>query len=86
VRAETLGHDAGAELRADLQAAVALDAHAADQILVYAALAGGATSFSTRALSEHARTVIWLLEQFVPKRIAVQEGEGRVQVRIADRS
>jgi RNA 3'-terminal phosphate cyclase (ATP) len=71
VRAETLGESAGAELAADLAAGAALDAHAADQVLVYLALARGESSFTARGLSSHARTAMWLLPQFLPVRFAV---------------
>ena len=70
VRAETLGDQAGAELAADLAAGAALDVHAADQVLVYFALAG-AGRFTTREVTNHARTAIWLIEQFLPVRFAI---------------
>lgn len=75
VRAETLGAEVGAELAADLAARATVDVHAADQILVYAALAGGESSFTARELTCHARTAMWLIEQFLPVRFtAVPQG------------
>jgi len=68
VRAETLGERVGASLRDDLEAGASLDVHAADQLLVYLALAGGKSVFTTRTLSSHARTAMWLIEQFLPAR------------------
>ncbi len=68
VPAETLGERVGASLRDDLEAGASLDVHAADQLLVYLALAGGRSVFTTRALSSHARTAMWLIEQFLPAR------------------
>jgi RNA 3'-phosphate cyclase len=70
VRAETLGDEAGAELAADLAAGAALDVHAADQVLVYLALAGSG-SYTTRIVTSHARTAMWLIEQFLPVRFEV---------------
>jgi len=70
VRAETLGEAAGAELAADYAAGAALDIHAADQVLVWLALAGGGR-FTAREVTSHARTAIWLIEQFLPVRFAV---------------
>ena len=76
LRAEVLGETVGTELAADLDAGAALDLHAADQMPVYLALAGGQSSFTTRELTEHARTAIWLIEQFLPVRFATsREGE-----------
>ncbi len=66
VRAETLGTAAGVELAADLAASVALDVHAADQLLVWLALADGESLFTTREVTPHARTAMGLIQQFVP--------------------
>lgn len=72
VRAETLGQAVGAELAADMAAGAALDIHGADQALVYMAMANGRSSFTTRAVSGHARTAMWLLEQFLPVQFSAQ--------------
>jgi RNA 3'-phosphate cyclase len=71
VRAETLGEAVGSEIRRDLVLGVALDRHAADQLIVYLALAGGVSSFTTAEASAHATTAIWLAEQFLPVRFEV---------------
>jgi len=71
VRAETLGAAAGRELAAELASGANLDVHAADQVLVYLALAPTGSSFAVREVSSHARTTIWLLEQFLDARIGV---------------
>jgi RNA 3'-phosphate cyclase len=76
VRAEALGEAAGRELAADLAAGATLDVHAADQILVYLALAGGRSSFLAREISSHARTAIWLIGKFLPARFEIDEGRG----------
>jgi RNA 3'-phosphate cyclase len=68
VRAEALGEAVGTELRADIGSGAALDRHAADQILIYLALAGGRSSVTTRAITLHAQTAMWLIEQFLPVR------------------
>lgn len=79
VRAEQLGEDAGHALRAELEAGAALDIHAADQLLIYAAQAQGPSRFTVRDVSLHARTVMWLIEQFLPVRFRV-EPRGRLQL------
>jgi RNA 3'-phosphate cyclase len=76
IRAETLGAAVGTELHDDLTAGVGLDVHAADQMLVYLALARGG-SFSTRLLSSHAQTAIWLIEQFLPVHFQKAALDGR---------
>lgn len=83
VRAEALGESAGAELARDLALAVALDVHAADQLIVYLALAcaaGGTASFTTAEASAHTTTAIWLAEQFLPVRFSVQRRERCVEI------
>jgi RNA 3'-terminal phosphate cyclase len=75
VRAEALGEAVGAELAADMASGAALDLHAADQVLVYLALAEGPSSFTVRAVSSHARTAMWLIPQFLAVRFSV-ESEG----------
>ena len=71
VRAETLGQSVAAELALELASGATLDEHAADQVLVFLAMANGASSFLTREVSSHASTAMWLLEQFLPVKFAV---------------
>jgi RNA 3'-terminal phosphate cyclase (ATP) len=72
VRAEMLGEAVGRELAADMASGAMLDVHAADQILVYLAMAKGKSSFTTREVSSHARTAMWLIPQFLPVRFRVE--------------
>ncbi|MGQ0651229.1 MAG: RNA 3'-terminal phosphate cyclase, partial [Betaproteobacteria bacterium] len=72
VRAETIGSTTGAALAAELASGASLDEHAADQVLVYAALASGVSRFTVRELSGHARTAIWLIEHFVDTRFSFE--------------
>jgi RNA 3'-phosphate cyclase len=83
VRAETLGAAAGAELAADMASGASLDVHAADQILVYTALAQGSSRFSVREVSSHARTAMWLIQQFLPVRFALEEHPGLISIHTA---
>jgi RNA 3'-phosphate cyclase len=80
VRAETLGAAAGAELAADIASGAHLDVHAADQVLVYAALASGASRFSVREVSSHARTAMWLIGHFLPVRFRLGERDGLISI------
>ncbi len=82
VRAEQLGMDVGDELAADIGAGVSLDVHASDQLLVYLALAGGKSRFTTRILSSHAQTTIWLIEQFLPLRFKTASCSGGVSIAV----
>lgn len=83
VRAEALGEAVGRELKADLEAGVTADAHAADQLLIYLALAGGTSSFTTRELTSHAQTAMWLIARFLPVRFASERADGAFCIRVA---
>lgn len=85
VPAERLGEAAALELASDLAAGVALDVHAADQVLVYLALARGPSLFTARQWSSHAATTAWLIGRLLPARFAVTEGKDRVRVEVAPR-
>jgi len=82
VRAERLGQIAAEGLAADLRARATLDVHAADQMLVFLALARGESRFRVCELSSHASTAIWLLERFAAARFVVQADAGAVRVRV----
>jgi RNA 3'-terminal phosphate cyclase (ATP) len=83
VRAEALGEAVGREIAQDMAAGASLDLHAADQVLVYLAMARGTSSFTARAVSSHAATAMWLIPQFLPVRFAVEQADGLVRVRAA---
>jgi len=69
IPAEQIAELAAHALQAELRAAISMDVHAADQLLVYLALAGRPAHFTTRAFSSHAQSTAWLIEQFLPVRI-----------------
>jgi RNA 3'-terminal phosphate cyclase (ATP) len=48
-----------------------VDLHLADQLLIYAALADGKTSYSTSAISEHLRTNAYIISKFLPREIGI---------------
>jgi RNA 3'-terminal phosphate cyclase (ATP) len=85
VRAEALGAAVAAELGADMASGAELDLHAADQVLLYLAMARDPSSFTTRALSSHARTAMWLIEQFLPARFAVEADGALARVSVTPR-
>jgi RNA 3'-terminal phosphate cyclase (ATP)/RNA 3'-terminal phosphate cyclase (GTP) len=66
----------GRELRADLEAGVTADLYAADQLLVYLALAGGESWFTARELTSHAETAMWLIGRFLPVRFTAERAGG----------
>jgi RNA 3'-terminal phosphate cyclase (ATP)/RNA 3'-terminal phosphate cyclase (GTP) len=66
IPAERLGTQAGQALHRELSGGTTLDVHAADQLLIYMALAGGTSAFRVCSLSSHARTTLWLLKRLMP--------------------
>lgn len=66
VPAERIGRDTARALRRDIEAQAAIDIHAADQLLIYAAQAHAASRITVRELTLHAQTVLWLLPHFLP--------------------
>jgi RNA 3'-terminal phosphate cyclase len=86
VPAEALGEAVGTALAAELASGASLDVHAADQLLVYLALAGGRSQFRAREFSSHARTTACLLESLLGTRVSTQGGAGAVQVEVCPAS
>jgi RNA 3'-phosphate cyclase len=85
VPAETIATRAAQALAVELDAGVALDLHASDQLLIYLALADRASQFTAREFSSHARTTAWLLEQFLPVRVDAAPAGGAVRIDVAPR-
>jgi RNA 3'-phosphate cyclase len=85
VPAERLGQAAADELVHDLGALASLDIHAADQVLLYCALAKGESRFSTREISGHTETTMWLLEEVLKTQFEMVQVEGVSQVRVLPR-
>ena len=61
---EAIGHFVANSLLADLAAGGTVDRHAADQLVLFGALAAGVSRYVTPALTDHLETNLWLAEQF----------------------
>lgn len=85
VPAERLGDAAARELHAVLESGATLDTHAADQLLVYMALADGPSRFRAQRLSSHAETAVWLVGQFLPMRAQIVPDGRCVMVSVTPR-
>jgi len=64
-RAEKVGEEAAIALLNDIESGATIDARAADQVLVYAAMASGPSEFLAREVTEHMKTMMWLLGSFL---------------------
>ncbi|MDI6888853.1 MAG: RNA 3'-terminal phosphate cyclase [Methanocellales archaeon] len=73
--AEEVGREAAEPLLMELSSGASVDVHLADQLIPYMALAEGKSSVTTRELTVHTKTNIWVVEQFLDVEFDVQENE-----------
>lgn len=76
--AEAVATGAAKSLRSYLASSAPVGAHLADQLLLPMALAGGGV-FRTLAITDHTRTNMALIEQFLPVKFTVKEREAGVK-------
>ncbi len=72
LRAEKVGSTAAVSILQELKPGAGVDIYLADQLIPYLALARGG-SFTTRSLTPHARTNIWVTEQFLDVKFNIKE-------------
>lgn len=61
----------------------AVDSHLADQLVLPTALAAGESCWTTSEVTDHLRTVLWLVEKFLPIRVAlIESANGPAMVRL----
>ena len=72
--AERVADEAADALLAYLESDAALDAHLADQLLLPLAFAAAPSVFTTEAITDHLRTLAWLLETFGVAQVRFTEG------------
>jgi RNA 3'-terminal phosphate cyclase (ATP) len=79
--AEQVADAAVEPLLAYLGSGAAVDAHLADQLVPFCALAAAASTFTCPAISLHLETVAWVVRQFLPVRIQLEARRpARVQI------
>ncbi|RZN35478.1 MAG: RNA 3'-terminal phosphate cyclase [Methanosarcinales archaeon] len=77
--AEVVGSDAADNIIRELNSKAAVDIYLADQLIPYMAMAKSGL-FTTRELSLHAKTNIWVSEQFTDARFDVTQSDQVVRV------
>ncbi len=80
--AERVGEEAARRLLRELQGKGAVDAHLADQLVVWMALAEGPCEITTSALTDHMRSAAEVAAALAGAKVTF-EGEGPVRVRCA---
>ena len=64
-RAEIVGREAADELISELRVESAFDRHLADQMMVFGAVAGGSTRYTTSEITSHCRSNAYVIEKFL---------------------
>jgi len=70
-RAEHVGHEAGEAAARFVAAGRPVDAHLADQLMLYMALAPGGSVLEVEEITQHARTNALVVETLLPKRFVL---------------
>ncbi len=82
LRAEKVGELAAEAILSELMSGAGMDIYLADQLIPYLALAEGG-SFTTRVITPHTKTNIWVTEQFLDVKFKIEELEtGLFRVRV----
>ncbi len=79
LRAEKVGESAAEAIFQELSSGAGVDIYLADQLIPYIALAGGG-SFTTRTITMHTKTNIWVTEQFIDVKFKIEEEKGLFRV------
>ncbi|MDO9098365.1 MAG: RNA 3'-terminal phosphate cyclase, partial [Candidatus Methanoperedens sp.] len=72
LKAEKVGELAAEAILSELKSGAGVDAYLADQLIPYLALAEGG-SFTTRVITPHTKTNIWVTEQFLDVKFKIEE-------------
>ncbi len=68
-----IGKSVARNLIEDLRTGAAVDRHLADQVIIFAALAKGTTSYKIPEITDHVRSNLWLAEKILGARSEVAE-------------
>jgi RNA 3'-terminal phosphate cyclase len=77
---EAVGLEAAEKLHAELSAKPTVDAHLADMLVPYAALAKGNSAYLTRKVSGHLDANIWLAEKMLNVRLTAKKLNGLYRI------
>ena len=72
-RAEDVGKEAALDLLNEQKSGASLDKHLADQILPYLALAGDKSQITVSEITNHCKTNIWVIEQFIEGKFEIKD-------------
>jgi RNA 3'-terminal phosphate cyclase (ATP) len=72
---EAVGREAAEKLYTEVSAKPTVDAHLADMLIPYMALADGSSTFLTRTVSDHLEANIWLAEKMLGAKFNVKKAD-----------
>jgi RNA 3'-terminal phosphate cyclase (ATP) len=76
---ERIGTSVAADLLTDLSTGATVDRHLADQLVIFAALADGTTSYRIPEVTDHVETNLWLVQEILGAKTDVQGNVVTVQ-------
>jgi RNA 3'-terminal phosphate cyclase (ATP) len=71
-RAEEVGREAAQKLITEIKSGAVVDKHLADNLIPYMAFCNQPCSFKTSETTQHTKTNIWVTEQFLPVKFAIE--------------
>jgi RNA 3'-terminal phosphate cyclase (ATP) len=71
--AEFIGKQTASDLLNDLGSGATVDRHLADQVIPFAALAKGASTFRIPSVTEHVEARLWLVEKILGAKSRIRE-------------
>ena len=78
-RSEAIGDFVAGTLLEDLDSGATTDRHLADQLILFSALARGATEYTIPFVTDHVRTNLWLVRKILGVRTHLQGQHVRVE-------
>jgi RNA 3'-phosphate cyclase len=79
-RAEEVGTEAATALLRQMESGATLDEWMGDQILPFLAAAGGESAIAVPLITDHLRTNLWVIDQFLPLKTHIREERTRALV------
>jgi len=77
--AEFIGKQTASDLLADLDSGATVDRHLADQVIPFAALAKGTSTFRIPSVTEHVEARLWLVERILGAKSRIRENLVTIQ-------
>ncbi|MCK5547568.1 MAG: RNA 3'-phosphate cyclase, partial [Thermoplasmata archaeon] len=82
LRAEKVAQNACEALKLEMDSGGTLDVHCSDQVLPYMALSDEDSAFVVREITNHAKTNMWLIEQFLDVKFGADRENGLWKVSV----